>query len=128
MRREVLLVDDEEVFRFINEQVIRQTGIQCEVSSVSNGEEALQLINRCLDAKIATPDFIFLDLNMPIMDGYQFIQLFQNIKFGSKPKPTIVILTSSLDERDRRRVRELGIEYFISKPLKGSDVKKIFDL
>lgn len=119
MKRNVLVVDGEEVFRFLNEQVIRQTGFECDVKSVANGEEALQLIYRCLDTKVPLPHFILLDLSTPIIDGYQFIQLFQNIKFGDDPKPKLL---SNLFSRSapstacqRPRHREFYIETITRK-------------
>jgi CheY-like chemotaxis protein len=62
MKKNILLVDDENVFHFINSKVISSTGIDCEIQTASNGQEALAIINKYLMASTPAPDYIFIGL------------------------------------------------------------------
>jgi CheY-like chemotaxis protein len=125
MKKNILLVDDEQIFHFINIKVIEQSGIDCDIRTASNGSEALQLINGYLTGTVAAPDIIFLDLNMPVMDGFEFIRVFQQMEIPNKDMVTIVVLTSSMNTEDMKKAMSLGIQRFITKPLTEEDVSKI---
>jgi CheY-like chemotaxis protein len=125
MRKNILLVDDEKVFHFVNSKVIALTGIDCEIQTASNGQEALVMINKFMSGSDSSPDYIFIDLNMPVMDGFEFVRVFQRMEFPHKERVTLIILTSSADERDKLKAIELGVSHFISKPLTEEDVSRI---
>jgi CheY-like chemotaxis protein len=121
MKKRILLIDDEKVFHLINVKVIEHSGVDCEVEIAANGTQAQEIINKYLTGNISIPDVIFIDLNMPVMDGFQFIRAFKSMEFPHKEKVTLVILTSSVDDKDRQRAKELGIDHFLSKPLTEED-------
>ena len=75
--------------------------------------------------KMHMPDIIFLDLDMPIMNGYEFLEEFAKIDLPNKNAITIVVLTSSADPRDLARTKELGIKYYYNKPLSRDEIKKL---
>lgn len=79
MNKNVLLVDDDKICNFITEATLNRLGVAKQIHSALNGKEALDLINGYFQGDLAIPDVIFLDLNMPIMDGFQFIEAFQEI-------------------------------------------------
>lgn len=118
-------MDDEQIFHFINIKVIEQSGLDCDIQTASNGNEALKLINGYLTGLVAVPDIIFLDLNMPVMDGFEFIRVFRQMEIPNKDMVTIVVLTSSINTDDMKKVMSLGIQRFITKPLTEEDVTKI---
>jgi CheY-like chemotaxis protein len=94
MKKSILLIDDEKVFHLINVKVIEYSGLECEVETATSGTQALEIINKYLIGNISVPDVIFIDLNMPVMDGFQFIRAFKSMEFPHKNKVTLVILTS----------------------------------
>jgi CheY-like chemotaxis protein len=57
MKKNILLVDDENVFHFINSKVISSTGIDCEIQTASNGQEALAIINKCARLHLYQPKY-----------------------------------------------------------------------
>jgi CheY-like chemotaxis protein len=127
MKKKILLVDDEQIFHFINTRVIQRTCIDCDIQTALNGRDALGIIGRDIAANSGLPDIIFVDLNMPTMGGFEFIQTFREMQLPNKESITIAILTSSMSNADNDKADSLGIKHFITKPLTEADVSKLFD-
>ena len=125
MKKNIMLVDDDKIFNFLSEKTITSLGLANEVHFAMNGKQALELLEQYREGKISRPDIIFLDLNMPIMNGYQFIEAFANMDLPEKHKITIVVLSSSVDPNDVARTKQLGIQYYFSKPLSKDEIKKL---
>jgi CheY-like chemotaxis protein len=114
---QVLLIDDDFVNNFLNKRIIENLGICDEIKILLNGEEAIHYIEwYCIQNGKKCPELIFLDLRMPVMDGFEFLKIFHKLKF-KKDHVEMVVLTSSTDERDIDRIRSLGIKHYINKPL-----------
>jgi CheY-like chemotaxis protein len=115
--KSVLLVDDDNIFNFLGTKLLQRWGIANEIHTAGNGKEALDLLNRYYMGSSSLPDVILLDLNMPVMDGFSFIEAFKKLNLPRKEKVSIIILTSSQDPRDMARAKNMGITHFLSKPL-----------
>lgn len=125
MKKNILLVDDDKIFNFLNEKTIQSLGLANEISFASNGQQALELLELYKTGEMNMPDIIFLDLDMPIMNGYEFLEEFAKIDLPNKAAITIVILTSSADPRDLERTKEMGIKYYYNKPLTREEIKRL---
>jgi len=125
MAKNVLLVDDDKISNFINSKVLTRLGIVKEMHTAMNGKDALDQINKS-DIKW-TPDVIFVDLNMPVMDGFQFIEAFSKLDHSKTDNVKIIVVTSSEDPMDRERARSLGVEDYLVKPMKGEDILRILN-
>jgi CheY-like chemotaxis protein len=125
MKKNILLVDDDRIFNFLSEKTIASLGLANEVHFASNGKQALELLDLYKYGDIQKPDIIFLDLDMPIMNGYEFIEEFMKMDIPDKHTITIVVLSSSADPRDLKRTRDLGIKYYFVKPLSREEIKKL---
>lgn len=110
-------MDDDKICNFIAESTLNRLGVAKEVHSALNGQEALDLFNGYFQGDVAVPDIIFLDLNMPIMDGFQFIDAFKKLDFPKKENILIVILTSSMNPQDIQQAKSLGIDHYMAKPI-----------
>ena len=123
--KRVLLVDDDEIINFLNQKLLERFE-PVEVRTALNGQQAMDLMGHSTNPFI--PDVIFLDLNMPIMDGFEFLKLFSQSDFPDKEKIKIVIVTSSQNEKDIARAKALGIIDYLSKPVSGEQLQAAIGL
>lgn len=126
-KKSILIIDDDEVFHLINEKLLSKAGLASKIHSVRSSQEALQIFNQYFARITDIPDVILLDLNMPGMDGFEFIKAFRCLNFPHKEKIVIIILTSSNTESDMKKAESLGIKYFITKPMKIENLKVIIE-
>lgn len=105
----LLLIDDDIDDRMIFGEVLKELAPDIIYYEAINGEDALTKLNNHL-----IPDLIFLDLNMPRVDGKQFLAEIQQLDH-LKHIPVIIYTTSS-HESDKKETRELGASYFLTKP------------
>jgi CheY-like chemotaxis protein len=113
----VLLVDDDAVCNLICRKILQKTGLVSEIDVAMNGEEALNVFNDCFTGTRSQPDIILLDLNMPVMDGFSFIEAFKKMPLVHKSKTRIIILSSSIDPRDMQKAKAMGVDHYLSKPI-----------
>jgi CheY-like chemotaxis protein len=125
--KNVLLVDDDPVFNFLSKKVLENIGMAGEVHVALNGQEALQLFNSYFVGSMSIPDIILLDLNMPIMDGFGFLQAFKQLPLSGVNRIKIVIVSSSQDPRDIQRAQELGVAYYLSKPITEASLRAVLE-
>lgn len=117
-----MLIDDEEVDNFINEQLIISYHFSRYVYVNTSANSALEFLNNLAttakEFPQVYPDVIFVDINMPIVDGFQFIHSFQKTLERTPKKPKLVILTSSVSTDDKERSKALSKDIvFLNKPL-----------
>lgn len=118
----VMLIDDNELDNFINEKTLEANNFAAKIYVNTSARSAMEFLNNILtmgeDYLTVYPEVIFVDINMPIMDGFQFIEYFKK-NFESKLKlPKIVILTSSVYHEDKNKASQISKEIvFLNKPL-----------
>ncbi|OZI09808.1 response regulator rcp1 [Siphonobacter sp. BAB-5385] len=111
MKQRVYLVDDDEDDRFFAEQGLSENA-DCEINFFTNGEELIHHLQCLSDWQF--PTLIFLDLNMPRMNGFETLQVLKtNPQWGEIP---VIILTTSSSTREREKVLALGAMGFLTKP------------
>ena len=125
--KNVLLVDDDKIFNFLSTKILERMRVAEEIHVALNGEEALTLLNNYYQGSMTVPDVILLDLNMPIMDGFGFLQAFRQLSLPKMERIKIVIVSSSEDPQDIARAKELGVTYYLSKPLTEEKLRSVLE-
>jgi CheY-like chemotaxis protein len=114
----VLLIDDDKVTNFYNKRVVSKINNFQEVHAVTNGQMALNYINDSRNGLCKKPDLIFLDINMPAMNGWEFIEEFKKIDTTFTSSIKIVMLTTSNSPEDYERSLTIdSVDDYINKPL-----------
>lgn len=113
----IFLVDDEEITNYINKEVIRIYDSSMETREFLKGQEALEILES------DQPDYIFLDLMMPEMNGFQFLEELKNRNINAP----VVVLSSSTSPDDKERASNYkNVVTFFSKPLNAQYLKSLF--
>ena len=110
-------MDDDNINNFINERLIKKLAISYEVNIVVNGEEALDFLKQKMSSPEFIPDLILLDINMPVMDGFEFLKEYENLMLPNKEKVVITMLTTSTNPGDMARFNKAQVSGFVNKPL-----------
>ena len=114
----VMLVDDNDTDNFISRRIIEITGFAQKVEIKNSGKSALEYIDAHKNDPSQLPDIIFLDINMPIVDGYVFLYEFESFAEVVKDKCKVVILSSSDNKRDiDKLINNDRVIKYITKPL-----------
>jgi CheY-like chemotaxis protein len=121
----ILLVDDDLVSSFLNKEILTRFGVKGQIHTSKNGKEALKFIAERQNGDNPCPDFIFLDINMPVMDGFEFLTEFQKLPKDIQDAIRIVILTSSSNRVDRERAEQFPIKEYLNKPLTFDHLKMV---
>lgn len=126
-RLSILLVDDDKASNIFNEYVLKKMNIAESIHAVENGEEALEYLrSENTDGEHPKPDLIFLDINMPVMDGWEFLDEYEKLPGSIKGKVLVVMLTTSVNSDDMDQAEKNGnIADFRSKPLTVQMVEDI---
>lgn len=116
-----LLIDDDKVINFYNEKIINKHKDFGEVVSVNSGKSALEYLQNAKNGLILKPDLIFLDINMPAMNGWEFIEEYNKLEESFTQSIKIILLTTSNNPDDYKRSKTIDIiSDFINKPLSSS--------
>jgi CheY-like chemotaxis protein len=122
----VLLVDDNDTDNFISKRIIELTGFAKNVEIKNSGKAALDYLRENQTNLDRIPNIIFLDINMPVVDGFIFLYEFDKFSQDVKNKAKIIILSSSDNKRDIDKiVNNNHVINFITKPLTETSLEEI---
>ena len=121
------LIDDESIFNLISSKIISRSGWQGEVRVFISARTALEEIKMHIANEGNLPDFIFLDIRMPEMDGFQFLEELINLPKEPLKFIRVFMLSSSLDQKEIIRSKQFPmVKGFLSKPMDIQTIKDIF--
>jgi CheY-like chemotaxis protein len=112
----IMLVDDDKIDLFINSELIKQIPFITEVMQYSSGGDALRFLEQHNDS--GWPDIILLDIHMPVMSGFDFLEQYVKLPELLRKKSGVIMLSSTLNGEDHERVRANSVtKGFLEKPL-----------
>lgn len=125
--KSILLIDDDEPTNFLNKMILEEMGCADSIAVAQSGREAISYLTSSKNNEpFPMPDLIFLDINMPAMDGWEFLELFRIMADRREKKSVMVMLTTSLNPEDE--IRSAGIAEVTSyknKPLSKKMIEEI---
>jgi len=112
------LVDDDDIFQLLASEVINSTNLVNKIKVFSNGQEAIKFLESVRDEPDKLPEVIFLDLFMPVLDGWGFLEKYVQLKSRLNKKIIIYIVSSSIDPIDIQRAKSISeVTDYIIKPI-----------
>ena len=113
-----MLIDDDEIFTYIIKKIIEESEISEQITIFNNGRDAINYLTEVAEEETLLPKVIFLDLNMPLLDGWGFLDEYIRLKPKMCKKINLYVITSSVSTYDHEKSKEYSdITDFIVKPL-----------
>ena len=112
----LLVIDDDDINIFIIKKIVEKTGFDIDMVSKNNGQQAIDYLKQTIASNLPLPQLILIDINMPVMNGWEFIEAYQSL--GVTTPVDLYILSSSVYENDIEKTKSYSsVKGFISKPL-----------
>ncbi len=122
--KSVLLVEDESTFQLIGKILLRTIGLPPEnFYTAQTGKEALEVLDKLQSDGKPLPDLILLDVYMPIMDGFGFLEAYSKKGYPGKERISIIALTSSHDPSHMEQMKKFGVTKYMTKPLEEAKIR-----
>lgn len=125
--KEIFIIDDDPIHRLLMSKLFERQPKKCRLAFWENGQKGLHALETVIAEKIEDlPDLILLDIEMPVMNGWQFMDKYSALPEDIKKQIRIYMVSSSFSDRDRERVKSYpDIQDYIVKPLR---IEKIVEL
>ena len=121
----ILLVDDDPTSNYLHQLLLEELAVADQLLVATNGAEALHILTHVLPPAAAGSVLVLLDVNMPVMNGLEFLEAYQQLPPDRRQAVVIVMLTTSLHPRDLARIQALPIAGLVSKPLSEEKINAI---
>jgi CheY-like chemotaxis protein len=123
--KSVLLIDDDPVTNFLNHTIVTNLNIADEIHIRCNGKKALEFIEEYYLLNKSLPELILLDINMPIMDGFEFLEQFENQPYKNKEKTLVIVISNLFTKNEIDILNQLEYPKYLYKPLKKKELMNI---
>src|SRR5690348_5133818 len=110
----LLIIDDNDICSFVTSRVAHTSGLFTTITAVRSGNDALKHIAQALAGAADMPDVILLDLNMPVLNGFEFLTALRSMGLPETESMAIIILSSSVDLGDISKARSMGVQNYLT--------------
>ena len=125
-KKHILLIDDDEINNFLSREIISMYMPDAKIDSFTNPEEALEYIREKLKLQQPLPDIILLDINMPLMDGWEFLKAIDTLEQRNHFTTTVYLYTSSVYHEDKLKAKNYSIvKKLFTKPLTAEAIEEM---
>ncbi len=124
MKKKIIwIIDDDAIYQKIIHKLIERSGVISSHNSFTNGNEAINALKNTLNENDLLPDIILLDINMPVMDGWEFMEEIKTIKSKINKRIIIYMVSSSIAPEDKNKSKNFSDIYsYIPKPVSVNDL------
>jgi CheY-like chemotaxis protein len=116
MKQTLLMIDSDKQLNKVNEQVLRSSGLVKALHMVDNGREALDYLKHQVEQHASLPNIIIFELQMSIVNGFEFIDQFRMLEIPEKEEIELVVFTASSKPSDKQAAIAKGIRHYLNKP------------
>lgn len=122
------VIDDDPSFTYMMKLYLKGLGKFGQILSYENGQDAIESLTKKVSSNKALPEVIFLDLNMPVMDGWEFLEDFLKLPTKVRKGISLYIVSSSIDPRDLERIHAMdNVNGYILKPISAEDLTSVIE-
>ncbi|EIA07347.1 response regulator [Flavobacterium frigoris] len=122
-KKNIWVIDDDPIYQILIDKIINRSGKFSSFSSFKNGKDAIDSLANSLKKKDSLPDLILLDINMPVMNGWEFMDAFSLLKPEISNQINIYIVSSSIAAEDKNKSKTYSeILGYLSKPVSINDL------
>lgn len=126
IKKEIWIIDDDLLYQLLTTKIIEKSKLFFSISSFNNGKKGIEALLNRLENKEPLPDIILLDINMPVMDGWDFIEEMGMLESLKNKQITIYIASSSIAIEDKNKSKTYSaILGYLSKPITINDLELI---
>ncbi len=123
-----LIIDDDSISGYLTNKVLKKLNLSENIISFPTAEASLQFLKEFQQKSAGNcPELIIVDIFMPGVDGFGFLEEFNTLSLNNREEVKIGFLTSSTHEKDINRSNDLGVSFYLNKPLKVEEVKAILE-
>ncbi|MBC7424950.1 MAG: response regulator [Bacteroidia bacterium] len=124
----VCIIDDDKIHQYTTTMLLEKNKVRKNIINFSDGQQAIDFMLNHKDDSQKLPNVILLDINMPVMDGWQFMEAFRKLKSKLRKKISIYMVSSSNDPADTSRAKKINeIADYLVKPFRSQDIDQVLN-